>query len=102
VVQISFSGYPQASNSNMAAKDFTNDTPRVDYIRSYLTYLASAVRYTFTQLELRNQSRYASLDVQILSCPCHQFEFLIGRELMGAVTSCGLCSMSSSGRPDTR
>ncbi|RCV34501.1 hypothetical protein SETIT_7G164200v2 [Setaria italica] len=28
----------------MTAKDFTNDTGRVDYIRDYLTFLASAIR----------------------------------------------------------
>ncbi|KAL6903512.1 hypothetical protein ACP4OV_004325 [Aristida adscensionis] len=37
-------GYPQASNSTMTAKDFTNDTGRVDYLRGYLTFLASAIR----------------------------------------------------------
>lgn len=43
-------GYAQASNSSMTAKDFTNDTPRVNYIRDYLTFLASAMRYVFPQL----------------------------------------------------
>ncbi|OEL22948.1 putative inactive beta-glucosidase 14 [Dichanthelium oligosanthes] len=37
-------GYAQASNSSMTAKDFTNDTRRVDYICGYLTFLASAIR----------------------------------------------------------
>ncbi|KAK3142090.1 hypothetical protein QOZ80_4BG0342090 [Eleusine coracana subsp. coracana] len=41
---ITENGYAQASNSNMTAKDFTNDTRRVDYIRSYLTFLRSAIR----------------------------------------------------------
>jgi hypothetical protein len=34
----------------MSAKDFTNDTPRINYIRDYLTFLASAIRYVFAQL----------------------------------------------------
>uniref|UniRef100_A0A0E0PBI7 4-hydroxy-7-methoxy-3-oxo-3,4-dihydro-2H-1,4-benzoxazin-2-yl glucosidebeta-D-glucosidase n=1 Tax=Oryza rufipogon TaxID=4529 RepID=A0A0E0PBI7_ORYRU len=37
-------GYSQASNSNMTAKDFTNDTGRITYIQGYLTSLASAIR----------------------------------------------------------
>jgi len=28
----------------MTAKDFTNDTQRIDYIHDYLTFLASAIR----------------------------------------------------------
>nr|CAB3485115.1 unnamed protein product [Digitaria exilis] len=39
-----FSGYAQASNSSMTARDFTNDTQRVDYIHDYLTSLASSIR----------------------------------------------------------
>lgn len=39
-----FSGYAQASSNSMIAKDFTNDTGRVNYIRGYLTFLASATR----------------------------------------------------------
>jgi beta-glucosidase len=39
-----FLGYPQASNGGMIAKDFTNDTGRVDYLQGYLTFLASAIR----------------------------------------------------------
>ncbi|GJN27054.1 hypothetical protein PR202_gb15037 [Eleusine coracana subsp. coracana] len=39
-----FSGYAQASNSNMTAMDFINDTRRIDYIGDYLTFLASAIR----------------------------------------------------------
>jgi hypothetical protein len=38
------------ANSSMSAKDFTNDTPRVNYIRDYLTFLASAIRYVLAQL----------------------------------------------------
>ncbi|CAD6344168.1 unnamed protein product [Miscanthus lutarioriparius] len=41
---ITENGYAQASNSNMSAKDFTNDTGRVDYLQGYLTFLASAIR----------------------------------------------------------
>ncbi|TVU15273.1 hypothetical protein EJB05_38784 [Eragrostis curvula] len=41
---ITENGYAQASNSSMTAEDFTNDTQRVDYIRSYLIFLASAIR----------------------------------------------------------
>ncbi|TVU15259.1 hypothetical protein EJB05_38769, partial [Eragrostis curvula] len=41
---ITENGYAQASNSNMTVEDFTNDTRRVDYIRSYLAFLASAIR----------------------------------------------------------
>uniref|UniRef100_A0A0D9W750 4-hydroxy-7-methoxy-3-oxo-3,4-dihydro-2H-1,4-benzoxazin-2-yl glucosidebeta-D-glucosidase n=1 Tax=Leersia perrieri TaxID=77586 RepID=A0A0D9W750_9ORYZ len=37
-------GYSQASNSSMTAKDFTNDTRRINYISGYLTSLASAIR----------------------------------------------------------
>ncbi|GJN02362.1 hypothetical protein PR202_ga19704 [Eleusine coracana subsp. coracana] len=33
-----------ASNSNMTAMDFINDTPRIDYIHDYLTFLTSAIR----------------------------------------------------------
>jgi beta-glucosidase len=39
-----FAGSAQASNSNMSAKDFTNDAGRVDYLQGYLTFLASAIR----------------------------------------------------------
>jgi len=41
---ITENGYAQASNSSMTAKDFTNDTQRIDYIHDYLTFLASAIR----------------------------------------------------------
>ncbi|KAF8702698.1 hypothetical protein HU200_032521 [Digitaria exilis] len=41
---ITENGYAQASNSSMTARDFTNDTQRVDYIHDYLTSLASSIR----------------------------------------------------------
>jgi beta-glucosidase len=41
---ITENGYSQASNSNMTAKDFTNDTGRITYIQGYLISLASAIR----------------------------------------------------------
>ncbi|KAG8065286.1 hypothetical protein GUJ93_ZPchr0004g38934 [Zizania palustris] len=40
----SVGGYAQAGNSSMRANDFTNDTRRINYIRGYLTSLASAIR----------------------------------------------------------
>jgi len=43
-IYITENGYAQGSNSSMSAKDFTNDTPRINYIRDYLTFLASAIR----------------------------------------------------------
>ncbi|CAO2042988.1 unnamed protein product [Urochloa humidicola] len=43
-IYITENGYAQASNSSMTAKDFTNDTQRINYIRDYLTFLASAIR----------------------------------------------------------
>ncbi|CAN6240130.1 unnamed protein product [Urochloa humidicola] len=43
-IYITENGYAQASNSSMTAKDFTNDTKRINYIRDYLTFLASAIR----------------------------------------------------------
>ncbi|RLM73066.1 putative inactive beta-glucosidase 14 [Panicum miliaceum] len=43
-IYITENGYAQASNSSMTAKDFTNDTRRVDYICGYLSFLASAIR----------------------------------------------------------
>ncbi|KAK3144273.1 hypothetical protein QOZ80_4AG0310850 [Eleusine coracana subsp. coracana] len=43
-IYITENGYAQASNSNMTAMDFINDTPRIDYIHDYLTFLTSAIR----------------------------------------------------------
>ncbi|KAK3142091.1 hypothetical protein QOZ80_4BG0342100 [Eleusine coracana subsp. coracana] len=43
-IYITENGYAQASNSNMTAMDFINDTRRIDYIGDYLTFLASAIR----------------------------------------------------------
>ncbi|CAL5015965.1 unnamed protein product [Urochloa decumbens] len=43
-IYITENGYAQASNSSMTARDFTNDTQRINYIRDYLTFLASAIR----------------------------------------------------------
>ncbi|KAK1687039.1 hypothetical protein QYE76_047887 [Lolium multiflorum] len=41
---ITENGYAQASNSSLAANDFTSDTGRINYISGYLKFLASAIR----------------------------------------------------------
>lgn len=47
------SGYPQGSDHNTSVKDLLNDKDRVEYLRSYLSSLHKAMRYsidTFTSL----------------------------------------------------
>ncbi|OEL22949.1 putative inactive beta-glucosidase 14 [Dichanthelium oligosanthes] len=57
-------GYPQASNSSMTAEDFTNDTGRIDYLRGYLTFLASAIRFGLYHVDLETQKRTPKLSAK--------------------------------------